>query len=133
MNIHDKAKFYSEINRVLTEKGIFIYYDIFRKDNEDIDYPVPWANDATVSFLDTITNMDNILKDLHFLKYQTSDQTDKAILFLNKLFENPKKNSPPKLGLNLLMGDSTKQKLNNIQKGLKGDKIVLQSGIYMKK
>ena len=30
MNIENKNKFYSEIKRVLTEKGTFIYYDILR-------------------------------------------------------------------------------------------------------
>ena len=29
MNISDKAKFYSEINRVLSDSGTFVYYDIF--------------------------------------------------------------------------------------------------------
>ena len=31
MNISDKAKFYSEINRVLSDRGTFVYYDIFQK------------------------------------------------------------------------------------------------------
>jgi len=48
------------------------------------------------------------------------------------LFENLKKNGPPKIGLNVLMGASTKQKLLNILKGLEEEKIVLQSGIYKK-
>jgi len=132
MNIHDKTKFYSEIKRVLTDKGILIYYDIFMKDKEDVDYPVPWANDSSVSFLETITTMDNLLKDLDFTKLQTTDQTYKAIQFLKNLFEKIKMNGPPKLGLNVLMGDSTKEKLSNILKGLEENKIVLQSGIYKK-
>jgi SAM-dependent methyltransferase len=133
MNISDKAKFYSEIERVLTNNGTFIYYDIFRKDKEDVDYPVPWANDASVSFLETISNMDKILTDLGFLKIQSTDQTYKASRFLIGLFEKLKLNGPPKLGLNVLMGNSTKQKLENILKGLGEEKIVLQSGIYKKR
>lgn len=132
MNISDKAKFYSEIKRVLTDKGTLIYYDVFKKDNEDVDYPVPWANDASVSFLGTISTMNNLLKNLEFTKLQTTDQTYKATQFLISLFEKIKKNGPPKLGLNVLMGDSTKEKLNNILKGLEENKIVLQSGIYKK-
>jgi len=132
MNISDKAKFYSEIERVLTNNGTFIYYDIFRKDKEDVDYPVPWANDASVSFLETISNMDKILTDLGFLKIQSTDQTYKASQFLIGLFEKLKLNGPPELGLNVLMGNSTKEKLENILKGLGEEKIVLQSGIYKK-
>ena len=132
MNISDKAKFYSEIERVLTNNGTFIYYDIFRKDKKDVDYPVPWANDASVSFLETISNMDKILTDLGFLKIQSTDQTYKASQFLIGLFEKLKLNGPPNLGLNVLMGNSTKVKLENILKGLGEEKIVLQSGIYKK-
>ena len=133
MNINDKAKFYSEIERVLTNKGTLIYYDIFMKDNEDVNYPVPWANDASVSFLATITNMDNLLKDLKFTKIQTTDQTNNSIKFLKAISEKFEENGTPRLSLNVLMGASTKEKLGNILKGLEENKIVLQSGIYKKR
>ena len=130
MNIHDKAKFYAEIRRVLTDGGKLIYYDIFKTDGQDVDYPVPWANDASVSYLGTIANMDNLLNDLEFTRLQITDQTFQAIQFLDGLFEKLKMNGAPKLGLNVLMGDSTKVKLSNILKGLDEEKIELQSGIY---
>ncbi len=132
MNIEDKARFYSEIKRVLTGQGVFIYYDILKKGDEDIDYPVPWANDISVSFLGTFSTMDSILKDLGFTNLQTINQTNKATRFLVNSFEKIKMNGLPKLGLNVLMGDSTKIKLVNILKGLEENKIVLQSGIYKK-
>ena len=132
MNISDKAKFYSEINRVLSDRGTFVYYDIFQKNGEDVDYPVPWANDASVSFLGTTTRMDHILQDLGFKNTLTTDQTSQGAQFLVGLFEKLKKNGPPKIGLNVLMGASTKEKLVNILKGLEQEKIVLQSGIYNK-
>ena len=132
MNISDKAKFYSEINRVLSDSGTFVYYDIFQKNGEDVDYPVPWANDASVSFLGSTTKMDHILQDLGFKNVQTTDQTFQGAQFLVGLFEKLKKNGPPKIGLNVLMGASTKEKLVNILKGLEQEKIVLQSGIYNK-
>lgn len=132
MNIEDKAKFYSEINRVLKDSGSLIYYDIFKKVNEDVNYPVPWANDKSVSFLGTIENMDRILEDLGLRKEQTTDQTAEAVGFLSNLFEKMKINGSPKLGLNVLMGASTNEKLGNVLIGLEENKIELQSGIYMK-
>lgn len=132
MNIADKTRFYSEIRRVLTDNGILIYYDIFSNKGGDVNYPVPWANEPAVSFLQTIPGMNKILEELNFIKIQTTDQTDKALLFLNNLFEEIKLNGPPKIGLNVLMGTSTKEKLGNILKGLTEEKIVLQSGIYRK-
>ncbi|NOX48049.1 MAG: class I SAM-dependent methyltransferase [Chlorobi bacterium] len=133
MNVQDKIKFYSEIKRVLNDEGALVYYDIFKKGNEDVTYPVPWANNASISFLVNIQLMDAHLNDLGFAKLQTSDQTPKARQFLTNLFEKVKKNGPPKLGLNVLMGKATITKLNNIQKAIEENKIELQSGIYRKK
>jgi SAM-dependent methyltransferase len=132
MNISDKARFYSEIARVLTENGMFIYYDIFRKNSADVDYPVPWANDPSISFLGSILNMETILKNLGFTKVQTSNQTDRAIEFFSGMFERNNKSGPKKPGLDILMGDSTPEKFGNVLKGLKENKIVIQSGVYKK-
>ena len=133
MNIRHKLKFYSEIERVLTEQGTLIYYDIFKTDSGEVNFPVPWADYASASFLGTTENMDDILERLCFKNLLTSDETDKGTLFLNDLFKNLKKNGPSKLGLNVLMGPSTKEKLMNILLGLKEEQIVLQSGIYKKR
>jgi SAM-dependent methyltransferase len=132
MNISNKAGFYSEIARVLHENGQFIYYDIFRKNSEDVDYPVPWANDPSISFLESIPNKDSILKSLGLTKIQTTDQTENAIAFFNGMFERNNRSNPQKLGLDILMGDSTLEKFGNLFKGLKENKIVLQSGVYRK-
>ncbi len=133
MNVRHKLKFYSEIERVLTEQGTFIYYDIFRTDIGEVNFPVPWADYASASFLGTSSNMDDILERLCFKNLLTSDETHKGILFLQDLFKKVKMNGVPKLGLNVLMGSSTKEKLMNILLGLKEDQIVLQSGIYKKR
>ena len=132
MNIRNKSKFYSEIERVLRSRGWFIYYDILSTGSEDVNYPVPWASDASVSFLGTGKKMNNLLEGLGFERILTNDQTMKGIHFLKGLFEKLKVNGPPPLGLNVLMGSSTKQKLANILRGLEEEKIILQSGIYKK-
>ena len=133
MNIRHKLKFYSEIERVLSEQGTFIYYDIFRTDSGQVNFPVPWADYASASFLGTTENMDDILERLCFKNLLTSDETGNGIRFLDDLFKKLKKNGPSKLGLNVLMGPSTKEKLMNILLGLKEGQIVLQSGIYKKR
>ncbi len=133
MNINHKLKFYSEIERVLTEQGTFIYYDIFRTESGEVNYPVPWANNPSASFLGTAANMDDILERLCFKNLQITDQTHKGILFLRDLFEKLETNGPPLLGLNVLMGSSTREKLENILNGLEDEQIILQSGIYKKR
>lgn len=133
MNIKDKAKFYSEIKRVLKDEGALVYYDIFKTGEEEITYPLPWANNASVSFLESFKLMDALLKNLGFEKLQTTNQTFKAKQFLIHVRDKIKKNGPPVIGLNLLMGNLTMKKLGNILKGIEENKIELQSGIYKKK
>jgi len=133
MNINDKARFYSEISRVLTDNGIFVYYDIFRTGKEDLEYPVPWANDPSISFLGTTLNMDTILRNLGFTKVATTEQTDNAIGFFSGMFERNNQNDSKKSGQDVFMGASSPEKFGNLLKGLKKNKIVLQSGIYKKK
>lgn len=133
MNIRHKLKFYSEIERVLSELGVFMYYDIFKTEGGKVNFPVPWANDASASFLATPSQMDEMLERLCFNRLQVTDQTQKGIQFLTGLFEKMKLHGPPKLGLNVLMGPSTREKLGNILLGLEQKQIVLQSGIYIKK
>jgi len=133
MNVRHKLKFYSEIERVLAEQGTFIYYDIFKTDSGEVNFPVPWADYASASFLGTTEDMEDILERLCFKSLFTKDETEQGIQFLQDLFENLKVNGPQKLGLNVLMGSSTKEKLKNILLGLKEGQIVLQSGIYKKR
>lgn len=132
MNIRNKSRFYSEIERVLRSRGWFIYYDILSTGYGNVSYPVPWASDASVSFLSSGEDMNQMLEKVGFERILTNDQTKKGIQFLRSLFNKLKINGPPSLGLNVLMGSSTKQKLLNILRGLEEEKIILQSGIYKK-
>ena len=133
MNVRHKLKFYSEIERVLTTQGIFIYYDIFRTESGEVNFPVPWADYASASFLDTTENLDDILERLCFKNLLIRDETDQGTRFLADLFKKLKENGPSKLGLSVLMGKSTKEKLINVLSGLQEKQIVLQSGIYKKR
>lgn len=132
MNIKDKAKFYYEISRVLKPGGTFIYYDIFRNGDQDVYYPVPWADDPSVSFLSTTGELHNLLGTLGMVKVKTSDQTAKAISFLDGVFHKIEVEGPPKMGLNVLLGAATKEKLTNVHRALKSEKIVVQSGSFRK-
>ena len=133
MNIEDKTKFYTEIHRVLRDEGALVYYDIFKKGEEEVNYPLPWANNASINFLEPIKLVDALLNDLEFIKLQTTDQTLKAKQFLSGALDKFKKQGPSILGLNLLMGKSTMKKLGNILKCIEEKKIELQSGIFKKK
>ena len=93
---------------------------------------MPWANSKEISFLQTTSEMNKILENLNYHQVETSDQTQKGVEFFETVLERIGKFGPPKLGLNVLMGESTKSKIINLLSGLKEGKIMLQSGIYRK-
>ncbi len=132
MNIRNKNKFYSEIYRILSPKGNFLYYDIYKKGIDPISYPVPWANESSICHLSNTSEIEIILNRIGFNKIKTNDETTNGISFFENLLQRIKENGPPKLGINLLMGETTKAKITNLLNGLKEEKLVLQSGIYQK-
>ena len=132
MNVEDKKGFYREISRVLKPSGTFLYYDIFSKDGRDVAYPVPWADGASVSFLQSVDNLAEILEHLGLEKMQTQDQTAAGVDFFESVFARIRDSGPPRVGLNVLMGESATEKLGNVLNGLKEGRIELQSGVYVK-
>ncbi len=132
VNIKDKLMFYSEIDRVLANNGLFIYYEVFKKGGKEINYPMPWADESGISFLDQSSKTDSILEKLGLVKKQSTDQTESGILILQKLLDRISKRGVPRLGLNVLMGATTKDKISNLLNGLKEGKIHLESGFFKK-
>ncbi|MGB8191191.1 MAG: methyltransferase domain-containing protein [Chitinophagaceae bacterium] len=130
MNIADKQRFYSEIKRVLKNRGRFIYYDIFSTGNGPLVYPLPWAGDESISHLITIPELEGLLAQLGFTKLHTKDQTAAGIEFFTNLLNKIAKDGPPKLGLGLLIGSDAGKKFSNLLNSLKDGKVELQSGIY---
>lgn len=132
MNIPNKKKFYSEINRVLKTDGYFLFYEILRKKNGEINYPMPWASLADHSFLFKAEEMDSFLNEVGLTKEQSTNQTQAGIDFFDALVTRLKESGPPKMGLNVLMGDTTKPKLMNLLAHLKSGELELKSGVYKK-
>ncbi|WP_405208015.1 class I SAM-dependent methyltransferase [Aquimarina sp. LLG6339-5] len=132
MNIPNKKKFYSEINRVLKSGGYFLFYDILKKGNGEVNYPMPWASDSNLSFLFKSEEMDGFLENLGLTKNQSTNQTQAGIDFFDALVAKLKEFGPPKMGLNVLMGETTKPKLMNLLSHLKSGELELKSGVYKK-
>lgn len=130
MNIADKAVFYSEIKRVLTTRGRLVYYDVLSAHDAPIHFPVPWANDASLSHLITPKQLHTLLTGMGWQRVQVTDETAKGIAFFNNLFNRITQKGLPALGLHLLMGDNAVEKLNNLHTNLMEGRVVLQSGVY---
>lgn len=130
MNIKDKQRFYSEIKRVLSPGGRFIYYDIFSTGDAPLTYPLPWADDKPINHLITFQAFEGIMRSLGFKKLTARDQTAAGIESFNISNDIGDKDVHRKPGIKLVMGDNAAQKVANLVKALQEKKLVLQSGIY---
>jgi ubiquinone/menaquinone biosynthesis C-methylase UbiE len=130
MNIADKSRLYAEVARVLQPNGRFVYYDVLSKDHAPVRYPVPWAADASMSYLVTPDELRNLLLHAHLTPVQITDQTGKGIQFFDAFIEGLTAHGFPAIGTHLLMGDNAREKLQNLYTNLTEGAIILESGIY---
>jgi len=113
MNILDKRAFYAEIARVLAPRGRLLFHDIFQGDGGPLHYPVPWAEDSSISFLAAPEAVRGILEELGFSIRDWEDKSQPSLDWFVAVIDKLKLSGPPPLGLHLLMGNTAKAKFEN--------------------
>ena len=115
MNIENKQKAFSEVSRVLKPGAVFGIYDVMKKDEREIRYPVPWATDASTSFVSTPEEYADALETAGFAVESVTDRGEFATTFFNAVMEKlAAAGGPPALGIHLLMGANAREKVENI-------------------
>ena len=66
MNIEDKAKLFQEIYRVLCPGASFGIYDVMRKEEGKVAYPVPWTDNSRTCSLASSGQYRRALRDAGF-------------------------------------------------------------------
>jgi ubiquinone/menaquinone biosynthesis C-methylase UbiE len=128
MNIADKAAFFGEIARVLKPGGRLLFHEIFSTDGSDPWYPVPWAGDASISFLARADSIPGILEATGLQVLEWEDRSADSLGWFRKTVAQLRTSGPTPLGLHLLMGASTVPKLENLIRNLQASRItVIQS------
>lgn len=123
MNISDKRALFGEVRRVLKPGGIFGIYDVMREEDGELGYPVPWASAAETSFVEPAAQYRRALKEAGFAVEKERSRRDFALEFFRQMrAATAQGNGPPPLGLHILMGRTTPQKIantiDNLERGL---------------
>jgi hypothetical protein len=103
---------------------------VLSNDHAPIHLPVPWASNASLSFLITSHELQQLLHNAGLKPIAIKDETANGIAFFEKLFARIEQKGLPAAGLNLLMGDSALDKLKNLYRNLTEGTIKLESGIW---
>lgn len=122
MNIADRNRLYCEIARVLKPGARFCAYDVMKKNDKPIDFPVPWAQTPETSHLATPDEMSTFLMQSGFKIVDVEDRSEFAFEYFDKRLA-ASSNKPAPLGPHLVMGPTARQKFENTYHNMKTGRI----------
>ncbi|MBM3217705.1 MAG: methyltransferase domain-containing protein [Candidatus Rokubacteria bacterium] len=125
MNIADKRTFYAEIARVLRPGGRLVFHDIFQGPAGPPHFPVPWADEPSISHLQTPDEARARLADVGLTVHDWVDETVPSLAWFAATVERLRATGSPPLGLHLLMGSNAKDKFANMRRSLEERRIVV--------
>ena len=115
MNIEDKETLCHEVARVLRPDAVFGIYDVMRTGPGELPYPLPWATTANESAVAEPARYKQALQAAGFNIIAERNRRDFALEFFAALrAKMASPGGPPPLGLHILMGKSTPEKLNRM-------------------
>lgn len=129
MNIADKQQFYSEIARVLKPGGHLLFHDIFRGLGDPPFYPVPWAEDESISALATESEARSTMEQAGLAIVQWISKVQESLQFFKNVSAQIEDSGPPPIGIHLLMGDNAKDKLRNYVRNLSEERTSVAMGL----
>ncbi|MEE8332540.1 MAG: methyltransferase domain-containing protein [Alphaproteobacteria bacterium] len=114
INIPDKAALYGEIHRVLAPGSAFAFTEIVAGAGEP-DYPLPWARDAGLSFLEGAEDMRGQLEDAGF-RIESWFDNSAEIIRAAQLARDKKRRPGPTVAI--AFGADIGQRVANMTSGL---------------
>ena len=132
MNISDKSQLYSEMFRVLKPGGHLAMYDVIAGPGGEVYFPVPWARDASISFLATQDELRGYLDAAGFKILSWCDTTEAALAWFAAKSAEIKKHGRPIVGYHILLGDDFPQMGRNQLRSLKEKRMTLLQVIAMR-
>jgi len=121
MNISDRQSLYCETARVLVPDAEFCIFDVMKNSDEALQFPLPWADSAATSHLVTPDEMRDLLQGAGFEVRTVEDRTEVALAFFEQM--SAAATGPPPLGLHLLLGPNTKEKVKNARENIEHGRI----------
>ncbi len=130
MNIEDKGRLYREIGRVLQPVRRLALYEVMEGEGGPVHFPVPWADDARISFLRKPEDVRAMLIEAGLREVSWVDMTETMLATLQEGTARQAGTSQPVLGLHILLGEHFPEMLQNVQRNLTEERITLIQGVF---
>ncbi len=113
MNIAAKDRLYAEARRVLEPGGRFLVYDVMQGEGGEVLYPVPWARDASISFLSTPDEVETLLTAAGFRTLERRDSSDESVEWFNALSAEIARSGAPAFSSGTIFGGDFREMVRN--------------------
>ena len=114
MNIQDKTKLASEVARVLKRGGRFSCFEVGQGPGGELIFPLPWATDASASFLVMPSIMRQALEQGGLRISAAVDLSDASIAFRREMVARAERGEPPLNAPHVIMGDELGEGVRNM-------------------
>jgi SAM-dependent methyltransferase len=132
MNIDDKLSWLKETYRVLKPGGRAILYEVCGNKNIPLHFPVPWAQDSSMSFLVPPDSFRDVVLSAGYDIAVWHDKTDLARDAFAKVQEPAGEPSLPILGVYMLVGNDIGTKAYNLHRNLDEERVSLIETVALK-
>ena len=132
MNIEDKTGWLKEVYRVLKPGGRAVLYEVCGNKNTPVYFPVPWAQDSSMSFLVPPESFRDVITSTGFEIEVWNDKTDLAQKAFAHATEPIGEQDLPELGVHLLVGSDIRTKAYNLHRNLDDERVSLIETVAVK-
>ncbi len=132
MNVEDKLLWLSETCRVLKPGGRAVLYEVHGGKNSPPYFPVPWAQDDSMSFLVPPEAFRSVVTSAGFDVAVWNDKTDLARLAFAQVKEPVGAPKLPVLGVYMLVGTDISTKAYNLHRNLEEERVSLIETVAIK-
>jgi MPBQ/MSBQ methyltransferase len=132
MNVEDKLAWLQETHRVLKPGCRAVLYEVCGNKNTPQYFPVPWAQDSSMSFLVPPESFRELLLAAGFEISSWNDKTDLAKKAFSEVKKPQGKPNLPILGVYMLVGDDISTKAYNLHRNLEEERVSLIESVAVK-
>ena len=132
MNVEDKLSWLKETCRVLKPGGRAVLYEVCGSKRTPQYFPVPWAQDGSMSFLVPPESFRALIISAGFEIAVWNDKTDLAKKAFAKATEPVGEPDLPVLGVYLLVGSDISTKAYNLRRNLDEERVSLIETVAVK-
>ena len=130
MNIADKERLYAEAFRALRPGGRLALHEIMAGPAQPIHFPVPWAPDASISFLRPPEAVRALLAAMGFRELVWEDVSARTAGWLQERGAAARAAAPPPIGFHLLLGENAGAALGNVLRNLLEERVRTMEAVF---